>query len=113
MIEKININPIELDYLFGNQEENIEISLGSIKNEFWGDNIAMVSAIVGKNGTGKSSILKYIKRIKDINLPVSSFIRSIDITKKINSMNYSPPSPAHSSAWAKANLATKRVLDFV
>lgn len=72
MIEKIIINPIELDYLFRNQEKNIEISLGSIKNDFWGDNISMVSAIVGKNGTGKSSILKYIKRIKDINLSVSS-----------------------------------------
>lgn len=72
MIEKILINPVELDYLFGKQEENIEISLGSIKNEFWGDNISMVSAIVGKNGTGKSSILKYIKKREEIKLRNSS-----------------------------------------
>ena len=30
-------------------------------NDFWNNNIILVSAIVGANGTGKSKILEYIK----------------------------------------------------
>ena len=61
MIQNITFNANEISYIFGNEEHEIEINLGSIKDGFWGENISMVSAIVGKNGTGKSSILRYIK----------------------------------------------------
>lgn len=62
MIENFTINSLELDYIFGGEERDIELNFGSIQGEFWGENISMVSAIVGKNGTGKSSILRYIKK---------------------------------------------------
>jgi ABC-type multidrug transport system ATPase subunit len=61
MIQNITFNANEISYIFGNEEREIEINLGSIRDGFWGENISMVSAIVGKNGTGKSSILRYIK----------------------------------------------------
>lgn len=66
MIKNFTIDTRELDYLFGDNGTEIELDLGSIHDGFWGPNISMVSAIVGKNGTGKSSILRYIKtrRIK-------------------------------------------------
>lgn len=61
MIQKISLKAYELPHLFGDGDHIIEIEFGSICNGFWGDNISMVSAIVGKNGVGKSSILRYIK----------------------------------------------------
>lgn len=61
MIEKINFRAYEIPHVFGDEEREIEINLGEIGGDFWGNNISMVSAIVGKNGTGKSSILRYIK----------------------------------------------------
>lgn len=67
MIDKITFKAYEISYVFGNEEHEIEFNLGTIKNNFWGENIYMVSAIVGKNGTGKSSILKYIKDNYSIN----------------------------------------------
>jgi len=67
MIDEITFKAYEISYVFGNEEREIEFSLGTIKNGFWGENIYMVSAIVGKNGTGKSSVLKYIKDNYDVN----------------------------------------------
>ncbi|MDR6514445.1 AAA family ATPase [Chryseobacterium camelliae] len=67
MIQKIRFYAYEISHVFGNEEREIELSLGTIKNDFWGENIYMVSAIVGKNGTGKSSILKYIKDNYSVN----------------------------------------------
>lgn len=65
-MEKINFRAYELPHLFGDSDDNIEIKLGDIGGDFWGENISMVSAIVGKNGTGKSCVLKYIKNNCDI-----------------------------------------------
>ena len=61
MIQQIRFYAYEIPHVFGNEEREIEINLGEISGDFWGENISMVSAIVGKNGTGKSSILRYIK----------------------------------------------------
>ncbi|MCT4221556.1 AAA family ATPase [Elizabethkingia anophelis] len=61
MIQQIKFYAYEIPHVFGNEEREIEINLGEINGDFWGENISMVSAIVGKNGTGKSSILRYIK----------------------------------------------------
>lgn len=61
MIQNITLKAYELSYLFGDNDREIELNLGSVKDNFWGENISMVSAIVGKNGTGKSSLLKYFK----------------------------------------------------
>lgn len=61
MIQQIKFYAYEIPHVFGNEEREIEINLGEINGDFWGEYISMVSAIVGKNGTGKSSILRYIK----------------------------------------------------
>lgn len=61
MIQKIILNTANFPFLFKGEEAEIELNLGSIRGSFWGENISMVSAIVGKNGTGKTSILRSIK----------------------------------------------------
>lgn len=66
MINKIKLKAYELSHLFGDDEHDIELDLGSISNGFWGKHISMVSAIVGKNGVGKSSLLRYIKDKSDV-----------------------------------------------
>lgn len=77
MIRKIKFNAYEIPHVFGNEEKEIELDLGSINGTFWGENISMVSAIVGKNGTGKTSILRsikdsYIDAINDLGEKVSN-----------------------------------------
>ena len=81
MIENFTINSLELDYIFGGEEREIELNFGSVQGEFWGENISMVSAIVGKNGTGKSSILRSIK-----NRRISTF----PFNYEDNTIYYSP-----------------------
>lgn len=66
MISKIKFKAYELSHLFGDDDHDIELDLGSISNGFWGKHISMVSAIVGKNGVGKSSLLRYIKDNSDV-----------------------------------------------
>lgn len=69
MISKINFKAYEIPHVFGDGDDNdidIEINLGEFTGDFWGDYILMVSAIVGKNGTGKSSVLRYIKENYEI-----------------------------------------------
>lgn len=67
MISKINFKAYEISHVFGDDKDiDIEINLGEFTGDFWGDHISMVSAIVGKNGTGKSSILRYIKENNEI-----------------------------------------------
>lgn len=69
MISKINFKAYEIPHVFGDGDDNdidIEINLGEFTGDFWGDHILMVSAIVGKNGTGKSSVLRYIKENYEI-----------------------------------------------
>lgn len=61
MIQKIILNTANFPFLFKGEEAEVELNLGSIKGSFWGENISMVSAIVGRNGTGKTSILRSIK----------------------------------------------------
>ena len=77
MIQKIILNTANFPFLFKDEEAEIELNLGSIKGSFWGENISMVSAIVGKNGTGKTSILRsikdsYIDAINDLGEEVSN-----------------------------------------
>lgn len=56
-----------LPHIFGKDHERLTINLGEkITENFWGEQISMVSAIVGKNGTGKSSVLRYIKENNEI-----------------------------------------------
>ncbi len=69
MIQKIRFYAYEIPHVFGNEEREIEINLGEINGDFWGENISMVSSIVGKNGTGKSSILRYIKNSRTNTFP--------------------------------------------
>jgi len=69
MIQQIKFYAYEIPHVFGNEEIEIEINLGEINGDFWGENISMVSAIVGKNGTGKSSILRYIKNSRISTFP--------------------------------------------
>lgn len=61
MIQNIKLIASDISHVFGSNDLEIELKLGNITNDFWGDNISMVSAIVGRNGTGKSSLLRYIK----------------------------------------------------
>ena len=63
MISKINFKAYEIPHVFGDSDDDIDIKikLGEFTGDFWGDNISMVTAIVGKNGVGKSSVLRYIK----------------------------------------------------
>ena len=61
MIQQIKFYAYEIPHVFGNEEREIEINLGEINGDFWGENFSKVSAIVGKNGTGKTSILRSIK----------------------------------------------------
>lgn len=39
MIDEITFKAYEISYVFGNEEREIEFSLGTIKNGFWGENI--------------------------------------------------------------------------
>ena len=56
-----------LPHVFGKDHKGLTINLGEkITEDFWGEQISMVSAIVGKNGTGKSSVLKNIKENNEI-----------------------------------------------
>lgn len=84
MIAAIYIYPGSLPYIFGENHESITLNLGgnfiyklgeingqtkifekikndSYINEFWPTNISLLSAIVGANGTGKSTIIQLIK----------------------------------------------------
>lgn len=80
MLQKIKINTSYLKYIFGEEEKDIELNLGSIQNEFWGSNILMFSAIVGRNGTGKTTLLKEIK---------DSDLRGINSTgAQVSSLDY-------------------------
>lgn len=77
MIQKIILNTANFPFLFKDEEAEIELNLGSIKGSFWGENISMVSAIVGRNGTGKTSILRsikdsYVDTINDLGEEVSN-----------------------------------------
>ncbi len=82
MIQKIILNTANFPFLFKDEEVEVELNLGSIKGSFWGGNLDMVSAIVGKNGTGKTSILRsikdsYIDAVNDLGeeVPVSTFLK--------------------------------------
>lgn len=81
MIQQIKFHAYEIPHVFGDAEKKIEIKLGEITGDFWGKNISMVSAIVGKNGTGKSSILRYIK---------NSRIRTFPYNYEDNIIYFSP-----------------------
>lgn len=61
------ISDNSLPHVFGEKHKELTINLGEkITEDFWGEQISMVSAIVGKNGTGKSSVLRYIKENNEI-----------------------------------------------
>lgn len=63
----VYISENSLPHVFGEDHKGLSIYLGEkITEDFWGEQISMVSAIVGKNGTGKSSILRYIKENNEI-----------------------------------------------
>lgn len=88
-LSAIFIPPKELTYIFGERHKGVTLNLGGrysyevqlqsdilslVKNEnqnfitdFFGNNIALVSAIVGANGTGKTSLLRnLVKELSSI-----------------------------------------------
>lgn len=65
----VYISENSLPHVFGKDHKGLTINLGEkITEDFWGEQISMVSAIVGKNGTGKSSVLRNIKENNEIKL---------------------------------------------
>lgn len=66
-LETVFISDKSLPHVFGKEHKGLTINLGKkITENFWGEQISMVSAIVGKNGTGKSSVLRFIKENNEI-----------------------------------------------
>lgn len=59
------------EYFYNISENKDTISIiskdvnGSYIRSFWGENISLVSALVGKNGTGKTSVLRAINQKQD------------------------------------------------
>lgn len=61
-INKATIYPGSLPYVFGTDHEEEELDFSDmVGGDFWGERIHTVAAIVGSNGSGKSSILNGIK----------------------------------------------------
>jgi predicted ATP-binding protein involved in virulence len=54
---------------------------------FWGDNISLISAIVGENGTGKTSLLKELIMSKD-KLRDKTFLNNITCVYELNDKDF-------------------------
>ncbi len=81
-LSALYIPPQQLNFIFGNDHKGITINLGgkyhyditseedllrfdkgenkNFIRDFWGNNISLISAIVGANGTGKTSLLRVL-----------------------------------------------------
>lgn len=79
------------EFHFDNEKKKLSVEKTNkgIPDHFFGENITNITGIIGKNGSGKSSLLEFIFfKIKKINFKLQKLDEGIEILKDINLENF-------------------------